>query len=96
MIETSDNLMDELVDIIYKKIEDKFSKAINQSNVEFCSEGIVKSFDSKTNTAIVSLSFGDTDSIQNLTGQTTLKVGDKVKIFYNNRSMSGAYIGVKF
>ena len=90
-----ENLINELVEIIYKKIEDKFSKNINNTNVEFCSEGIVTSVDSTANTATVSLAFVTTDTLPNLSGNN-LQVGDKVRIFYNKRNMSDAYIGVKF
>lgn len=94
-MEISDTLINEFVDIIYSKIEERFIKNINRTNVEFCSEGVVKSVNSTSNTAVVTLGFGDTDSLQNLSGET-LAVGNKVKVFYNNKSMGGAYIGVKF
>lgn len=85
--------LDNLIDLIYKRIYEKILKELNSLNIEFCAEGIVQTV--LGDNAEVSLSFGTTDSIQNLTGET-LSVGDKVKVFYNNTNMSGAYIGVKF
>ena len=76
----NENLINELVDIIYQKIEAKFNKNINQNNIEFYSEGIVKSVNNDAKTAVIQLSFCDTDELPNLTGDS-LSIGDKVKVF---------------
>ena len=94
----------ELVDIIYQRIEEKFSKQLNSANVEFSYEGIVRnpvqvkdSNDNITGTtsADVELAFNTLSSLPNLSG-STLYDGNKVKIFYDKSNMSNAYIGVKF
>ena len=97
-------LLDELVDVIYQRIEEKFSKQLNSANVEFSYEGVVRnpvqvkdSNDNITSTtsADVELAFNTLTSLPNLSG-SILADGNKVKIFYNKSNMSGAYIGVKF
>ena len=97
-------LIDELVDIIYQRIEEKFSKQLNSANVEFSYEGIVRNpintqdgngNVTATTFADVELVFNTLTSLPNLSG-SILSNGDKVKIFYNKSNMSGAYIGVKF
>lgn len=97
-------LLNELVDVIYQRIEEKFSKQLNQANVEFSYEGVVRNpvnvTDSNSNvvattSADVELAFNTLTSLSNLSG-SILADGDKVKIFYNKSNMSGAYIGVKF
>lgn len=97
-------LLDELVDIIYQRIEEKFSKQLNSANVEFSYEGIVRNpvqtTDSSgnvtgTTSADVELAFNTLSSLPNLSG-STLYDGNKVKIFYDKSNMSNAYIGVKF
>lgn len=93
MNEISNEALNLLVDEIYKRIEEKIYKNLNSANIEFCSEGIVKSV--VGNSATVQLAFCETDAIPNLTGES-LSVNDRVKIFYNKTNMAGAYIGVKF
>lgn len=96
-------LINELVDVLYQKIEEKFMKQLNLANVEFCNEGVVRNpvntTDSNSNTvttsADVELAFNTLTSLPNLTG-CVLADGNRVKIFYNKTNMSGAYIGVKF
>ena len=97
-------LLNELVDIIYQRIEEKFSKQLNAANVEFSYEGIVRNPVNTddgngnvvaTTSADVELVFNTLTSLPNLSG-SILADGDKVKIFYNKSNMSGAYIGVKF
>lgn len=98
------SLIDELVDVIYQRIEEKFNKQLNAANVEFSYEGIVKNpiniTDSNgnvisTTSADVELAFNTLTSLPNLSGSILID-GDKVKIFYNKSNMSNAYIGVKF
>lgn len=97
-------LLNELVDVIYQRIEEKFSKQLNAANVEFSYEGVVRNpvntTDSNgnitaTTSADVELAFNTLTSLPNLSGKI-LSDGNKVKIFYNKSNMSNAYIGVKF
>lgn len=104
MSNINSSLLDELVDIIYQRIEEKFNKQLNSANVEFSYEGIVRNpvqtTDSSgnvigTTSADVELAFNTLTSLPNLSG-SILAEGNKVKIFYNKSNMSNAYIGVKF
>lgn len=96
-------LLDELVDIIYQRVEEKFSKQLNLANVEFSYEGVVRNpvntqdgnGNTITTSADVELAFNTLTALPNLSGNI-LSNGDKVKIFYNKSNMSGAYIGRKF
>lgn len=92
-------LLNELVDVIYKRIEEKFSKQLNDANVEFTYDGIILSTvsdsDGNTTHANVELPFCTLTELPNLCG-CNLTVGDKVKIFYKKSNMSNAYIGAKF
>lgn len=102
------NVLDELVDVIYTRIEQKFAKQLNTANVEYAYSGIVMEIDSTNDTAIVDIGDSITEFIPNKTGfavgkatddesanNSILKVGDTVKVFSDRKNMAGAYIGVK-
>lgn len=95
MQQIDNSLLDELVEIIYQRIEEKFKKQLTNSNVEFSYDGIVRSIDSVNNTANIELGFGVVENLPNLTGDT-ISVNDKVRIFYNKSNLGTGYIGVKF
>lgn len=94
-------LIDLLVEEVYKRIEERISKGINDSNVELSSYAIVTGF-SKDGSK-VNVSFGkytkedDVDNsikdVPNHSGET-LAVGDKVKVFYENNNLKNIYVGV--
>ena len=102
------NVLDELVDVIYTRIEQKFAKQLNTANVEYAYSGVVMEIDTDNDTATVDIGGYITEFIPNKTGvafgeasgddtvdNTILKVGDTVKVFSDRKNMSGAYIGVK-
>lgn len=95
MEEIKEELLNQLVEVIYKRIEERIISQIYKANVELNAEGIVKEISSNNKSAIIETAFARTDHIPNLTGDT-LTVNNKVKIFYNRRDMSDAYIGVKY
>lgn len=97
-------LLNELVDIIYQRVEEKFNKKLNSSNIEFSYEGIVKNpintedddgNVTATTSADVELAINTLLSLPNLSG-SILNEGDKVKVFYSKSNIGNAYIGVKF
>ena len=94
-------LLNELVEIIYQRIEEKLKKQLNSSNIEFSYDGIVKNpvSDPNDNTVTLSadieLSFCTVRDVPNHT-EKTLYDGDKVRIFYNKSNIGNSYIGVKF
>lgn len=89
-------LLDDLVSTINTFVQKKVEKAINQSNVEMCWSGIVKSVDAAAGTASVALPFGSVvESIPNLSGQT-LETNDKVKIYADHMNMADCYIGTAY
>lgn len=87
------SLIDELVEIIYQKIEDKFKKMLNNSNTEFSYNAYVSSRDKDSNLFTVIGQFGEL-TLPNSTGQD-LSVNDKVKVYSDKGNMVGAYIGTK-
>ena len=89
----NESLVNELVDIIYKKIEKKYLAMLNTSNVEFCYNAIVNTVNEENTYATVSGSFGELE-LPNSTG-VQLSINDKVKVYSNKGDMIGAYIGVK-
>lgn len=98
-MEINESVINELVDVIYERIEQKFAKQLNTSNVEFCKYGIIKEINTSNNTANVEINFSESGFIPNNTGLTlgtSLVVGDKVKVFYDNNNMKNLYIGQKF
>ena len=94
MLDIDDAILDEFIDVIYTRIEQKFAKQLNKANVEYAFLGIVQSIDTTTNTAVVDIGTATTTSIPNNSG-VELKVGDSVKVFSDRKNMVGAYIGVK-
>ena len=100
-MELDNNVLDELIDVIYKRIEQKFAKQLNSANVEYAFSGIITEINTSDNTAVVDIGSSTTDYIPNLTGfvvgteETNLKIGDTVKVFSDRSNMVGAYIGVK-
>ena len=87
------SLIDELVEIIYQKIEDKFKKMLNNSNTEFAYNAYVVSRDNSEKIATVSGQFGEL-TLPNATGQD-LNENDRVKVYSDKGNMVGAYIGTK-
>lgn len=93
-------LIDLLVEEVYKRIEERISKGINDSNVELSSYAIVTAVN---NNSSINVSFGkytkedDVDNsikdVPNHSGET-LAVGDKVKVFYENNNLKNIYVGV--
>lgn len=100
-MDLDNNVLDELIDVIYKRIEQKFAKQLNSANVEYAFAGIITEINTSNNTAVVDIGSSTTDYIPNLTGfsvgteDTNLKIGDTVKVFSDRNNMVGAYIGVK-
>ena len=99
MQEIDKSLLNELIEIIYQRIEEKFKKQLNNSNIEFSYDGIVRCGDSESvphgATTNVELAFGALRAVQNLSG-VALSNNDKVRIFYNKNNVGKSYIGVKF
>lgn len=96
-------LLDELIDEIYKRIEQKFAKQLNTANVEYAFNGIVTAINPSelpegatpdTITAIVDIGSSTTSYIPNRSGEI-IAVGDTVKVYSDRSNMVGAYIGVK-
>lgn len=87
-------LIDELVEVICKKIDERFKKNLNMSNVEFCKDGIVRSELDVPNGAYTDVEMsGYTYSLMNKSGQI-LTNGSTVRVFYDNENMKNAYIGL--
>lgn len=93
MNEINNSLIDELVEIIYQKIEDKFKKMLNNSNTEFSYNAYVDSSDNSKKIATVIGQFGEL-TLPNSTGQDLSK-NDRVKVYSDKGNMVGAYIGTK-
>ncbi len=92
-MEKIDNaVLDELIDVIYQRIEQKFAKQLNTSNVEYAYSGIVLGVDD-AGLVNVDIGLSTTGYIPNRSGET-LKKGDTVKVFTDRTNMVGAYIGV--
>lgn len=89
-------LVDELIVAVNNIVKNKVEKMINQSNVEMCWSGIIKSINTSTNLAKVELPF-DTiiDDVPNLSGQT-IGVNDRVKIYADHMNMVDCYIGTVY
>ena len=87
-------LLDELVDEIFKRVEQKFAKQLNMANVEYAFNGVVTEADNDAKTAVVDIGSSTTATIPNRTGED-LSDGDTVKVFSDRNNMVGAYIGVK-
>lgn len=93
-------LIDLLVEEVYKRIEERIQKGINDSNVELSSYAVVTATNED---GTANVSFGkytkddDVDNsvtnVPNHSGET-LAVGDKVKIFYENNNLKNIYVGV--
>ena len=100
MLKYSQEAIDELVQVIYEKIKKKFDEELNEANVEFSKSGIVvtpknNNDGTKTLSASVDLGFVTLEDVSNSSGEL-LKKDDKVRVFYDKRTMKNAYIGVKF
>jgi hypothetical protein len=100
-MENIDNaVLDELVDEIFKRVEEKFVKQLNTANVEYAFKGVVTSIDAPEDatpdkiTAIVDIGSSTTTYIPNRSGEVIAE-GDTVKVFSDKNNMVGAYIGVK-
>lgn len=99
MLNYSQEAIDELVDIIYKKIKEKFEKELNEANVEFSRDGVVKSINEDGSIASVDIGDNVLENIPNKTGQvlTTDDINKgKVRIYYDRHTMKNAYIGMKY
>lgn len=94
-MENIDNaVLDELVEEIFKRVEQKFVKQLNTANVEYAFNGIITAVNADANTAIVDIGSSTTAYIPNRSGET-IAVGDAVKVYSDRSNMAGAYIGVK-
>lgn len=94
-MENIDNaVLDEFIDEIYKRIEQKFAKQLNTANVEYAFNGVVTAVNTDANTAVVDIGSSTTTHIPNRSGET-IAVGDTVKVYSDRSNMVGAYIGVK-
>lgn len=91
----NEELMKQLVDAIFEKVNHQIEQKINNTNVEFSSMGIVTVVSESGTTAKVNLGYTTTDYIPNLSGSELVK-GSVVKIFYDKTDMRNAYIGVRF
>lgn len=87
-----------LADAVASKILDAMkrtaNKTINSSNVEVYHNGIVTDASDKSN-IVVSLSFGGTITVPNLSGKT-LAVGNSVRVYSEKQNLANAYIGLKY
>ena len=90
----SNDKIDKLVDIIYKKVMERVRSELNLTNMEFYDYGMVVS--SEDSGTIVKLPFCTTDKIPNLSGVADLINGQRVKVFYDRTDMRGAYVGVAY
>ena len=88
------NLMNGLVDSILKIQKKNISNELNNTNIEFYREGFVKTIN-QDGTVNVQLANILLENLQNLSGMS-LNINQKVKVFYNNKNMSGCYIGTAF
>lgn len=101
MLDIDDSVLDEFIDILYKRMEQKFSKQLNTANVEYSFSGVIKEIDISTNKAVVDIGHSITDYIPNNTGvalgtnENNLKVGDVVKVYSDRKNIANSYIGVK-
>ena len=100
-MENIDNaVLDELIDEIYKRIEQKFAKQLNTANVEYAFSGVVKAIiptdatEPDQITAVVDIGSSTTTYIPNRSGEM-IAVNDTVKVYSDRSNMVGAYIGVK-
>lgn len=94
-MDINQNLVDELVDAIISLQSREYEKEVYKNNIAFSKNGFVVSYNSTKNTADVQSADMTYKNIKNLTS-TALTVGQKVKIFYNNKNLSDAYIGITF
>ena len=87
-------LLENLVDELYKRIDERFWKNLNDADIEFCKTGRVTSVDDNGN---YSVDLGNVvmDDLKNLSGDDTVTVNSKVKVFFENFNMKNAYIGLK-
>ena len=100
-MENIDNaVLDELIDEIYKRIEQKFAKQLNTANVEYAFKGIVTAINAPEDAtpdqimATVDIGTSTTDYIPNRSGEA-IAINDMVKVYADRSNMVGAYIGVK-
>lgn len=94
MKEIDKNLADAVVTKILDAMKKTANKTINTSNVEVYHNGIVTDASDKNN-IVVSLSFGSSITVPNLSGQT-LEADDRVKIYSDKQNLADAYIGLKY
>lgn len=94
-MEIDDTIMNDFINALYNLNKKTISTELNKTNVEFYAEGIVKSVNDINDKATVTTAFDDIENVPNLSG-IKLSQGQKVKLFYNNRNMSGCYIGAAF
>ena len=88
----ADTVALKILDVIKKTT----SKTINSSNVEVYHNGVVSALPDENNTNYkVTLSFGTTIDVPNLS-QQTIKVNDRVKVYSDKQNLADAYIGLKY
>ena len=85
-------LLDKFRDKIRAMIKEEAVDLINYANVQLFFDGIVIEISGET--AKVNLPSATTDFISNYTGKT-LSVGNKVRVFADTDTLSGAYIGIQ-
>ena len=92
MIEMDENLLNDLVDVIYGQVKKKMERQLNDSSVEFSTYGVVCGVGTD-GTVNVNMGYNETGFIPNYSGEA-LSVGDKVKIFYDNFNLKNVYVGL--
>lgn len=89
-----DDLVKQVVDAIFERVDERIGKKINNTNIELTSQGVVKAVSSDGKSATVDVGFTTTEYLPNYSG-STLTVGSVVKIYYDKPDMRDAYIGVR-
>lgn len=94
MKEIDKSLADAVVSKILDAMKKTANKTINSSNVEVYHNGIVTDASDNSN-IVVSLSFGGTVEVPNLSGKTLTK-GNSVRVYSEKQNLANAYIGLKY
>ena len=89
-----DDLLKQIVDAIFERIDERIKKKINNTNIELTSQGIVSAISDDGKNATVDVGFTTTEYLPNYSG-SALAVGSVVKIYYDKPDMRDAYIGVR-
>lgn len=94
MKEIDKSLADSVASKILDAMKRTANKTINSSNVEVYHNGIVTDASDNSN-IVVSLSFGGTVEVPNLSGKT-LTEGNSVRVYSEKQNLANAYIGLKY